>query len=253
MTRKEIFAKCGIEFDGNSHILFDGKWIPLFLKQGNSKVGKKVYTFSLPAGTKGTCICDCEGCYAKVGRYVFPNVIECLKRNQWFVENEIDFIHRAINAQIECICKAAATDAVCVRIHAAGDFNTSNRDDYATMWKMIAYENPSVLFWTYTKISQLENLFDDVPNANIVKSVINGIGFNFGHCDYIIDTYKKLKATGCKVYICRCGIDKNQHCQGCRHCYESDFVLFLEHSTDYKATEDPRFDELKALIESQAD
>jgi hypothetical protein len=100
-------------------------------------------------------------------------------------------------------------------------------------------------------MKQFENLFDDTPNGNIVKSVINGIGFNFGHCDYIISTYKKLKSMNASVYICRCGIDKNQHCENCKHCVTSEFVLFIEHSTEYKAEKDPMYSELKALIELQ--
>lgn len=108
-----------------------------------------------------------------------------------------------------------------------------------------------LLIWTYTKIKEYETLFDGLNNANVVKSVINGVGFNFGHCDYIIATYKKLKAMGANVYICRCGIDKNQHCQGCMHCVNCQFVLFIEHSTSYKAEKDPLYNELKALIESQ--
>lgn len=102
-------------------------------------------------------------------------------------------------------------------------------------------------------MAQFETLFDNVPNANIVKSVINGIGYNYGHCGYIIDTYNRLRAMGANVYICRCGIDKNQHCENCKHCATAQFVLFIEHSTNYKAEQDPRFEELSALIESQAE
>ena len=245
-TKKEIYAMHGIDYDGNNHILYNGNRICELLKEGNSKTGKRVYTFSLPAGTDGTCICDCIGCYAKTGRYNAENVKASNWLNQYIVENDIDFFYHAICAQLETIGKGE------IRIHASGDFNTKNSKAYANCWKMIALKYNTFLFWTYTKMKEYETLFDGIDNANIVKSVINGIGYNFGHCGYIIETYKKLKAMGANVYICRCGIDKNQHCENCKHCATSDFVLFIEHSTDYKAEKDPHYNELKALIESQA-
>jgi hypothetical protein len=244
MTKKEIYAKHGIEYS-NGKILYNGCWIAELLKEGNSKTGKRVYTWSTLPGKNGTCACTCEGCYAMAGFYNTPSVKESLQRNTDIVENDIDFFYRAISAQLEIIGKGQ------IRIHAAGDFATKNGREYAETWQRIAKENPTFLFWTYTKVADCENLFDGIENANIVKSIIDGIGVNFGHCDYIIETYKKLKAMSANVYICRCGIDKNQHCENCKHCSTADFVLFIEHSTAYKATEDPRFEELKAIIEAQ--
>ena len=63
--------------------------------------------------------------------------------------------------------------------------------------------------------------------------------------------YKALTAQGKNVYICRCGIDKNQHCTNCKGCSKNEYVLFVEHSTDYKAEADADFAELKAIIEAQ--
>lgn len=245
-TKKEIYAKYGIRFQ-DDHILYNGTLITELLKEGNSKTGKRVFTWSMLPGTEGTCVRDCQGCYAKTGRYNGTTVKESLKRNTDIVNDDIGFFYRAISAQLEIIGQGE------IRIHAAGDFHTKNPNEYTQTWKRIVKENPSFLFWTYTKMEEYETLFDDLPNGNIVKSVIDGIGFNFGHCGYIIDTYKKLKAMGANVYICRCGIDKNQHCENCGHCGKVQFVLFIEHSTAYKAEQDERYNELKALIESQAD
>ena len=246
MTKKEIYAKHGINYDNKADkIEFHGIWVKPLLKQGNSKVGKRVYTFSMPAGTDGTCICDCKGCYAKSGHYKRENVKACYRLHQCIVETDINWFIHAILAQLETIGSGV------VRIHASGDFNTKNSMEYFQAWKIIISSAPSFLFWTYTKMSQYENGFDGLENANIVKSIIDGIGINYGHCGYIIDTYKALKKRGAIVYICRCGIDKNQHCENCHHCAESEFVLFVEHSTEYKAEKDPRYNELVALIESQ--
>lgn len=246
MTKKEIYARHGIEYKAGK-INWKGQWIAELLKEGNTKTGKKVYTWSMLAGTKngGTCVCDCEGCYAQTGFYNMPSVRASLELNTRIVNEDIEFFYNAVSAQLECIGSGE------VRIHAAGDFNTKHPEEYANTWKRIVSESPSFLFWTYTKVRKFESLFDGLKNGNIVKSIINGIGYNFGHCGYIIETYLKLKAMGAKVWICRCGIDKNQHCENCKHCATSDFVLFIEHSTEYKAEKDPRFEELKALIDAQ--
>ena len=246
MNKKEIYAKHGITYE-HGKILYKCNWISELLKEGNSKTGKRVYTWSMLPGTSGTCVCDCVGCYAQTGFYQMKNVKEALTLNTNIVNYDIEFFYSAISAQLETIGKGE------IRIHAAGDFNTLNPNEYANTWKRIVIENPSFLFWTYTKIEQFESLFDDVPNGNIVKSIIDGIGYNFGHCDYIIECYNKLKTMGANVWICKCGIDKNQHCENCKHCATAQFVLFIEHSTSYKAENDPRFNELKMLIESQVD
>lgn len=243
-SKKEIYARHGIQYSGGK-ILYNGKYISELLKEGNSKTGKKVFTWSLLPGKDGTCVCTCKGCYAMTGFYQMPSVKKSLELNTYIVENDIDFFYHAISAQLEAIGSGE------IRIHAAGDFNTKNAETYAKTWKIIAMTHTTFLFWTYTKMKKYETLFDGIDNANIVKSVINGIGYNFGHCDYIINTYKKLKAMGANVYICRCGIDKNQHCENCKHCATAQFVLFIEHSTEYKAEQDPLFETLKTIIEAQ--
>ena len=240
-NKKEIYKKHGIEFK-NGKILSPEGLISEFLKEGNSKTGKAVYTFSILPGTgeftftmsgreytvNGTCACDCSGCYAKTGFYRMNSVINSLAINTYMVNNHIDFVKNAIIAQLETIGRGE------IRIHASGDFNTKNSEAYAEMWHTIAETNNSFRFWTYTKIVKYETLFDNLKNANIVKSIIPKIGVNFGHCDYIINAYYTLKALGKKVYICKCGIDKNQHCERCGICATYDYVLFLEHSTNYK-------------------
>ena len=246
MNKKEVYAKHGITFK-NGKILYHDHFISELLKEGNSKTGKRVYTWSMLPGKNGTCACDCIGCYAQTGFYKMSSVIESLTLNTNIVNDDIDFFYNAISAQLE-ILQGTVKE---IRIHGAGDFHTKNPVEYAETWHRIVKENPSFLFWTYTKMTQFENLFNDTPNGNIVKSIINGIGYNFGHCDYIISTYNKLVAMGANVYICRCGIDKNQHCENCGHCAIADFVLFIEHSTAYKAEKDPMFETLKTIINNQ--
>jgi hypothetical protein len=165
--------------------------------------------------------------------------------NTVLVNEYIDFVKRCISAQLEIIGRGE------IRIHAAGDFNTKYPEEYAAMWFEIASKFMSFRFWTYTKVKRFENLFDSLKNANIVKSVIPGIGFNFGRCEYIINAYYTLQELGKSVYICRCGIDKNQHCERCGVCATYEYVLFIEHGTDYKAEKDPLFAKLCEIVNNQ--
>ena len=203
---------------------------------------------------KGTCVCTCTdengdiSCYAFKGNYQYDTTIAYLAIRTILARDYINFLERAILAQIE-----VEKIELC-RIHAAGDFCS---DEYAAMWKrIVAACKNTTIFWTYTKVKKYESLFDGDDNANIVKSVINGFGFNFGHCDYIMRVYKYLKSKGYKVHICFCGIEEYagiepRHCTECKSCSECDFVLFIEHSTKYKAHEDPLFPELVKLILAQ--
>lgn len=263
-----VFEKYGIDYNiETSKVYCPGfGWTYLPLVDGNGKIGKGIYHFSTLPGDKhytlninvvagkvdnenpimvdidGTCKGTCQGCYSMTGNYRYANTLAYLAHRTIAARLYASWLEKAINAQIE------AFEIKFIRIHASGDFFSA---DYVEMWRRIARANQSVTMWTYTKNSEAENAFNDIANVNIVKSVIPGLGFNFGHCDYILACYEYLKSAGKTVYICRCGIDKNQHCTNCKGCSKNEFVLFIEHSTSYKAERDPLFPVLKALIESQ--
>ena len=163
MTKKEIYAKYDIEFKKGKIVSPIGEICEL-LKEGNDKTGKLVYTFSILPGSgvyeidiygkkyfiSGTCACDCIGCYAKTGHYNHDNTIRSMAINTYLVNNHIDFVKRCIMAQLEYIGQGE------IRIHAAGDFNTINPDEYANMWFVIAKECTSFIFWTYTKVKKYD-------------------------------------------------------------------------------------------------
>lgn len=256
-NKKAIYAAYGIEYkNGKINAPVFGFIAPLLI-DGNAKLGRGVWTFSTLPGAvmhtavingikyqvKGTCPCTCNGCYAMTGFYKFSSTINALAIRTILAREYMDFVKRAISAQI------IADGIKLLRIHAAGDFFSR---EYVEMWRDIAKNAPDCCFWTYTKNRDFEAAFDDLGNANIVKSIIPGKGFNFGHCDYILKVYRALKEAGNSVYICRCGMDKNQHCVNCKGCASHDFVLFIEHSTAYKAENDPLFPELCAIIDGQA-
>lgn len=247
-TRKELYAMHGIEFDGDRHIKAPwGEWIPLLLKDGNSKVGKHVATWTLLPGTNGTCPCDCENCYAKEGRYNTPCVIACMTRNTYIVEHYTEWFIAAIIAQVH------VNHYTQVRIHAAGDFQTTNKWQYVSAWKTIASATRNTSYWTYTKCKDVENAFDDISNLHCVKSIIDGYGVNFGTCEYIISAYEYLKERGENVWICKCATDKQQHCENCAHCMKSKFVLFLDHSKNYNAKADSLYPVVCELIDGQVE
>lgn len=259
MNKKQIYAKYGIKFEnGKIEAPLFGFINPLLIN-GNAKLGKGVWTFSTLAGTemyhvnigtkekpdymdiKGTCLCDCAGCYAKTGFFRMNSTIKSLAIKTALARLYMDFVKRAIIAQIE------ADKIEYCRIHASGEFFNM---DYVDMWKEVCTACENCHFWTYTKNREAEQAFDNVKNANIVKSIVPGIGLNFGHCDHVINAYEKLNESGKSVHICKCGVDKNQHCTNCKGCSENEYVLFLEHSTSYKPEADSNWEAFKALVDS---
>lgn len=248
MNKQQIYQGFEIEFKAGK-ILSPVGWIAPLLVNGNAKLGKGVWTFSTLAGNveynatvngesvtvKGTCNCNCPGCYAQTGFYKMPSTVNALAVRTIIAREHVDFMKRAIIAQI------MADKITLCRIHASGDFIGS---EFIKAWYDIVNASPECMFWTYTKNMEAENAFDDLSNCNVVKSIIPNVGFNFGHCDYIMDVYETLKAAKKSVHVCKCGFDKSQHCVNCKGCSENEYVLFVEHSTAYKAESDPMYNNL---------
>ena len=240
MKKAEIYNKYGIQYKGGKiYNPFTNEWIPELLKDGNSKTGKSVKCWAM---STSTCAVQCSKCYGKRGFYSFGNGLKMLKRNAELATKHLEFFKSAIMAQCETFA-----DGTEIRIHVVGDFFSI---DYVNAWCDIVEKYPALIFWTYTKEQKYESAFDKYDNANIVKSVING-RFNFGHCSHVMGLFKELKTAGESVHVCRCGVDDNQHCEGCHKCSESEFVLFLEHSTGYNAKKDPLYSEFVTMVNNQ--
>lgn len=244
--------------DGNAksgYAVYKDYVIPFLLIQGNDKIGKSVWHFStLPTCENGgTCFCTCKNsdgkitCYGVYGRYTFQSVKDSLARKTWIVRNDLDWFTD------EIIHELNVKKVKYCRIHVTGDFFSAA---YVMAWFRIACACPNVKFWTYTKsfghgFDAELNLLNSLPNVNIVKSVIPGCGFNYGHCDHILDIYYKLLSENKTPYICPCGYHDDTHCSNCRGCSENEHVLFIEHSTDYDAKSDPLYPEVCKLIDNQ--
>ena len=260
------------------------------LKNGNTKIGRGVWQFSITAGNAplsrevvaeiirgivdrfnaggleklradcgGTCGMNCPHCYAQVGHYTHSNVQICLGRHTYLARYALDWLRRAIAAQV-----IADNIAMC-RIHVAGDFFGRA---YAEMWLDIIRMYPETIFWTYTKQTGRGGLDDvlqeiaNAANANIVDSIVTVGGksfMNFGTAAEVMKLYHLLKSAGESVYICKCGLDASgvdavAHCNRCNHCFTCKFVLFLKHSDDtYNAAADPDFPAFCELVRSQND
>ena len=188
-TKTAVYAKYGIAYDSEKSRIYSpalGLWIKPLLKNGNSKLGKSVYTFSTLAtcetwiirkpdgehiAVNGTCPCHCEGCYACAGCYRFNSVKYVLALHTFLIRIDLDFFKRAIMAQIE------ADNITICRIHASGDFDSM---EYANAWKEIVKAFPRCLFWTYTKVMECEDLFNDCDNCNVVNLVVCSISVDIG-------------------------------------------------------------------------
>lgn len=256
--KKAIESSFGVKFFGNLIRTKDGILYPLPLVQGNTKLGKKVWHAStLPTcenisatdadgnvlTEKGTCPMTCRGCYGTTNNYKYNSTKYWLIMRTRLLRKYPDLYFGLMEFQL------FHEDIEKLRIHATGDFIKGEAKRYARVLKHF----PNVKAWTYTKcpIEGDIKALDEMPNCNVVKSIISGCGFNYGHNAYIASVFYRLKRMNKSVYICRCGIDKEQHCSDCNGCSEHEYVLFIEHSTKYNPKKDYGYEKLKWLIEHQ--
>ena len=256
-TVKKAIEKLGFKVFGN-FVEIDGVLYPLPLVEGNEKLGKKVWHAStlptweeisakLETGEviteKGTCPMSCNGCYGTTNNYRYNSTKFYLIMRTRLLRNYPGIYFQLVRIQLtyENIEK--------LRIHATGDFIPGEAFQYYIILK----DFPAVKAWTYTKVTNDSDidLLNTLKNMNVVNSLVKGFGYNYGHVARIANMYYALKRAGESVFICRCGIDKNQHCSDCNGCSDHKYVLFIEHSTGYNAQKDYGFNKIVELIESQ--
>lgn len=243
-------------------VRIDGVLYPLPLVDGNDKIGDVWHASTLPTdeivtadynggviSEKGTCPITCKDddgcvtCYGTKGNYNYESTKFYLIMRTRFLRQHRDIYFMVARYQIE-------TQKInMIRLHATGDFIPGE----AAGWYEIFKDYPYLIGWTYTKCAirgDIEML-NSLNNFNIVPSCVPGFGFNYGHISYVLKVWAALKRAGKKVYICRCGIDKKQHCDNCTACSQNDYVLFIEHSTAYKAVKDRLYNLIKMVINAQ--
>lgn len=141
------------------------------LKNTNSKLGKTIYVFNLPAGL------SCPGktefcasiCYAAKVERIYKNTKMAYAKNQAFIDDQgLDQFVAVITAQIQA--KSIQT----VRIHANGDFFSG---EYAMAWRAIAKACPNTRFFAYTRSWRVASIlpsleaFRALGNVRLLASI----------------------------------------------------------------------------------
>ena len=267
LTNKLIESRLGLRSYGN-FVSVNGILYPLPLVNGNEKLGLTVWHGSTVPGNgivtaaftdkkeiehnvseNGTCPLLCKGCYGFANNYQYESTKYYLIMRTKLLRNYPETYFQLVRIQLE------TEEIEKLRIHATGDFIKGEALGYYNVLK----DFPNIKAWTYTKVTDDHDIdiLDSLPNVNVVKSIIPGFGFNFGHVAYIANMFYSLKRAGKSVFICRCGTEDKtkpetiQHCSDCDGCSNHEYVLFIEHSTKYNAKKDYGYSKLVALIESE--
>lgn len=141
------------------------------LKNTNSKLGKSIFVFNLPAGS------SCPGkteycasiCYAAKVERIYTNTKVAYAKNQAFIaDNGLDAFVAAVVDQI------TRKSIKVVRIHSNGDFYSG---PYALAWRAIAKACPSTVFFAYTRSWRVASILPSLealralPNVRLLASV----------------------------------------------------------------------------------
>lgn len=132
------------------------------LAAGNSKLGKAIFSFSIPAittcpGKSGRCS---RFCYAARGHFVFP-ANQSRQQSNLAMTQSPDFIRRMKR-------DLRKTGASVVRIHVAGDFYDA---DYIEKWRIIAKLSPRVTFFAYTRSWRVDALVAPLTSLAAVPNM----------------------------------------------------------------------------------
>jgi hypothetical protein len=165
----------------------------LKLNRGNAKLGKEIYTFNLPAGYSCPGAREClsragrasgtiqDGletkfrCFSASDEARLPNV----RAQRW---HNFDLLkHKSTSQMVELIQASLPKKAKLIRIHVSGDFFNPQ---YFDAWLEVAKNNPTIIFYAYTKSLHLwVGRKDDIP-SNLKLNASRG-----GIHDWMIDTY----------------------------------------------------------------
>ena len=195
-----------------------------FLKNTNSKLGRKIYAFDLPAVVSCPDSEKCfQTCYANKGTFLFKSTKQSNTFNFAIALNDIKYLKKEIIKEI--INKKIH----CIRIHSSGDFFSKQ---YFLMWCKIAEKFPALKIFTYSKAPQIQGV--KIPkNLNIISSFINIDNknyLNYGSVESMRILRKKAKAFICPMTK---GLEKyspkNYNCSICKYCITKNKPVFIQH------------------------
>lgn len=181
--------------------------------QGNAKLDKQIFTFSIPAGHScpGAHLCMAKAdrltgkltdggnqefrCFAATAESAFPSV----RKQRW---DNFELLRQAKTreAMRDLILASLPHEATIVRIHVSGDFFS---EAYFRAWVDIANARPDAKFYAYTKSLHLWNrLVSEVP-ANLILTASAGGKFDsqIGSFKKAIVVYSEEEAAALKLEI----------------------------------------------------
>lgn len=190
----------------NTNVLYYmeyNKEMQISLANGNTKLGKGIYTYNLLPGDKpissktrgqltnvpGTCAGCCDGCigacYAmRDCRFHFNSVIPALAKNTLIMRHDIDGMFGQLKGRL------VKHKAKVCRFHSAGELPHYN---YLLHMVKLAVEMPDVQFYCYTKRFNLIQKYIEeykvfpknlVINISVWKG--NDKGYDFGHLNKFV-------------------------------------------------------------------
>jgi len=162
---------------------------------GNAKLSKAIATFSLPAGHSCPWAKECHSqadritgkiidgkhcrfrCFAASNECTYTSV----RNARW---NNYDLLKEAksVENMANLIQSSLPWGLTMVRVHVSGDFYSEN---YFLAWLNVAYNNPMVTFYGYTKATPFLVKFKKVIPSNFRFTASKG-----GTCDNLISKHK---------------------------------------------------------------
>jgi hypothetical protein len=212
------------------------------INQGNQKLGRSIWTFSLPAVTTCPGASDAckSACYARKGNFLRPNVRDSLLRN-YELSKTPNFIG-LVAAHL------AAHRAKIVRLHPSGDFYSAG---YVRRWASIARMCRDTLFYAYTRSWRVPSVRPAVadlarmPNVRVWYSIDRDTGLPKGpprpvrlaylaadaadapppEADLVFrdgwrTAAKQIRSAGVLVCPVENGTNKPLTCEACRLCFD---------------------------------
>ena len=182
------------------------------LVKGNSKI--RCLAFDL---SPTLCVNKCNKCYAFKAE-IWPNVRK--KRQANYEASLLDSFEDVIIADI----LGTKYSDIC-RIHSSGDMYSQ---EYLNKWTRIISSLPNKKFYCYTKRKSTNcldfSVMDMLPNMNVIDSVTEDGGYNFGNKEYC----DSLVSRGYTLCGCETGVDIK--CMDtCLSCLTEKKVCFLTH------------------------
>jgi hypothetical protein len=212
----------------------------LSFQKGNSKLGKSIYTFSLPSGYTCPFAKDClakvnrltgkltDGphtqfrCFSASQEALFPSV----RKSRW---DNFEKVKNAIknNTLVDLILNSIPKKATIIRVHVAGDYYNQV---YFNAWMEVAKRLPSVTFYAYTKsIGYWVNQLGNIP-SNFKLNASYG-----GKQDNLIEQYN-LKYAKVVFSVEQAGNLKIDHDDTSAYMRDESFCLLI-HNTQPKGSE----------------